>query len=643
MKVIAVLLVLAAIVPMALSACPNACSSHGSCGEMDECKCFANWEGGDCSQRICPYAYSWITTQQGDLNFDGDLNDGTARVHDRRFNAGPSASYLITPHAPNGDWETWPDHHDKRTSGRKDEGHFYMECANKGICNRKTGICECFEGYEGVKCDRTSCPGNCNGHGICQTIAQFAAETTYTYALWDKDMERSCKCDAGYTGPACNERICPKGDDPLTKVHQVDEVQYIDIYSNCQSSGVDAACTGDLAGNAKFSFTDHLGQTYTTGDVAITHKQDATTTVATAVKNALLALPNKVIPSVTVEEQYCESALQGFFANFAAASSNGGTPSTYMRCPTDTGHANVVYESGAGAVVGTYSATGDDVSCNAVHNDRCIRLKVTFTGNSGPQNLLSVDVTGVTRGGQTNAQDITNKVLITSTVTKGLVLAAETAATFDYVKDNQMIGVATWSGATLTVVGTPTTKVGSFPANTKVKVLCGGSNYDLGTYTISTKVADVSALADTNTIVLKENMPTDTVCGDGTDNTMAINIEVTTKFIKTNIDLSTLPSMVGQVVETAAGTAASENPKTTVESFQFAGTEGEIILKDGSFGYTANRATATTANGLVYNGAGTKENAECSDRGICNTDDGTCKCFKGYSGDACSSQNALAT
>ena len=36
------------------------------------------------------------------------------------------------------------------------------------------------------------------------------------------------------------------------------------------------------------------------------------------------------------------------------------------------------------------------------------------------------------------------------------------------------------------------------------------------------------------------------------------------------------------------------------------------------------------------------EDRECSDRGTCETESGLCKCFAGYTGHACETQNALS-
>ncbi|RYZ76503.1 MAG: hypothetical protein EOP04_32000, partial [Proteobacteria bacterium] len=81
------------------------------------------------------------------------------------------------------------------------------------------GRCVCFEGFEGTSCERAKC--DCGGHGTCATINTLR-ETLYPslhttpYAMWDGNQTTACICDVGYTGPGCAERMCPKGDDPLT-------------------------------------------------------------------------------------------------------------------------------------------------------------------------------------------------------------------------------------------------------------------------------------------------------------------------------------------------------------------------------------------------------------------------------------------
>jgi hypothetical protein len=72
---------------------------------------------------------------------------------------------------PQGTWESWPGDAVETT---QDEGHFYMECSNQGLCDRGSGECECFDGYSGVDCGVTTCPDDCSGNGRCMTIAEFA-------------------------------------------------------------------------------------------------------------------------------------------------------------------------------------------------------------------------------------------------------------------------------------------------------------------------------------------------------------------------------------------------------------------------------------------------------------------------------------
>merc|ERR1711988_69686 len=73
--------------------------------------------------------------------------------------------------APQGTWESWPGDAVETT---QDEGHFYMECSNQGLCDRGTGQCECFDGYSGIDCGSTGCPNDCSGNGRCLSIAEMA-------------------------------------------------------------------------------------------------------------------------------------------------------------------------------------------------------------------------------------------------------------------------------------------------------------------------------------------------------------------------------------------------------------------------------------------------------------------------------------
>jgi len=149
--------------------CENHCSNHGTCEMNNNCKCFtgldgeAEWTGPDCSLRTCPRDFAWV----GDVINSNNL-------------------------------------------------HPWVECSNKGTCDRKSGECSCFPGYDGVACQRSTCPDNCNDRGTCWPEKHLANKAGRTYDTpWDNMKHVGCFCDAGYRGPACELQECPSGTDPL--------------------------------------------------------------------------------------------------------------------------------------------------------------------------------------------------------------------------------------------------------------------------------------------------------------------------------------------------------------------------------------------------------------------------------------------
>lgn len=305
MKTAVVALVLLGLAAYASAECANACSGHGRCGTKDQCTCFPNWMAADCSERVCPYGLAWVDTPRGDLNHDGVRSLGAAGM----------VSVMSTN---KNEYEIYPTDSSTVKDATSGEAHFYTECSNKGLCDREFGVCKCFDGYTGSSCQRTVCPNDCSGHGVCRTVEEIAlnvmntkktdsagGENFYTgmsssevYRLWDMDKAQSCVCDHGYSGPDCSRRECPRGDDPLT--HRAADCGGNDCANEVQQVVLSGAAAGDWF---YIKFTEWTGFEWRTDvfefgeDACIGNGDEG---LARVIKDQLQAVPNSVFEEIDV-------------------------------------------------------------------------------------------------------------------------------------------------------------------------------------------------------------------------------------------------------------------------------------------------------------------------------------------------------
>lgn len=225
---------------------------------------------------------AFVDTPLGDLNYNGQI-DG---VND--WVAYNSEVYKF------GTTEVFPACENSNSTVLKQTAHGYRECSNAGLCNRKTGECECFMGFEGVSCQRRLCPGitQCSGHGICATAKSIArADNKNTYELWDKDLSTACICDNGYEGIDCSLRKCKYGFDPLY-IDDIRGVQvavfYIAIMTTSPTIDFYDGQHIGTPGYFTILYQDFHGKVWTTDEI----KQGATCDDIIA---ALLGIPQNVL------------------------------------------------------------------------------------------------------------------------------------------------------------------------------------------------------------------------------------------------------------------------------------------------------------------------------------------------------------
>merc|ERR1711939_1046665 len=201
----------------------------------------------------------------------------------------------------------------------------------------------------------------------------------------------------------------------------------------------------------------------------------------------------------------------------------------------------------------------------------------------------------------------------------------------------------TYSGSTPLLQGATT----AFHPNSRVKIECqtvtsgvADTWRNLGVYTVSD-----TTIPTTTVLVVKETI----VANDCTAASQSIRITSVSNVITVkDHDLSKTTSLAAgdRVRVTVSGT--KHEFATTVKSIEYhsgvtetAAAKGFIILEEEFSDAYGTDLVATAVGTLSHNAHGTRENVECSDRGLCQ-EDGTCKCFPGYTGDSCSIQKSIS-
>lgn len=127
----------------------NNCNGHGVCSAATStCLCFDGW-GSSKDIRYKPQLSSFSVPSDPVV---------------LSFYKAPDCSKRVCPPG-----RAWADIPTGATTA-----HQFMECSNRGTCDRATGICSCFDGFTGSACERTKCPNDCSGHGSCYSIKQMA-------------------------------------------------------------------------------------------------------------------------------------------------------------------------------------------------------------------------------------------------------------------------------------------------------------------------------------------------------------------------------------------------------------------------------------------------------------------------------------
>jgi len=308
------------------------------CGGADKCSCYAQFTGADCSLRACPFSLAWA-----------DTADGT------------------------------------------NQAHYYAECSNKGMCDRKSGECQCFDGYEGKGCRRATCPDNCSGHGTCEYIEELAGDfQDRRYGPVYKYQDVSCTDtndgDAGNNAANVQScRVTGSFNGAGTAASPVFQIAVKEYGSQQCGAAQDEFCLPsyavygggvgcDLTVDGYNIGTSFTGAEYSSGEVDLPSLTDANTLVVSAALYAHLVTGMSV--TYTVVTGTAAGALASGTSYFVYKTATANEIHLFATAAT-TLDAGVAYASDAAAL-----AASLDVKTGAVGTDHLFIATNPYTATS---------------------------------------------------------------------------------------------------------------------------------------------------------------------------------------------------------------------------------------------------------------------
>ncbi|KAF1774880.1 EGF-like domain, extracellular [Phytophthora cactorum] len=557
-----VLVIVALLSVPTLAECPNACSGNGACMAKDMCNCYKNYEGNDCFDRTCQFGYAHADTPKGDINMDQLRNTPGWILQDSQQFPAQAYEYFSPDAAQN-------------------EAHFYMECSNKGLCDRSLGSCTCFDGYEGVACQRAACPNKCSGHGTCESISELGLKAPgtlfgnpdnvnkITYDLWDSKVTYGCRCDPWYHGADCSLRTCKVGVDPMFLSVGSATYETFGLHLWLDPTAFPTSATVSGVTSPVVGLSKLIGLL-----VAPTALQLAQTNAA-AVAAAIKKIPNQTFQNVDCEPTNDNVGydLVGYKSTRPLITHGLSVVCQFNGNPGRLRAPEIVSYNFNGVV------------------DPALQFAALYTMEKGQDNEWFTEDSGVVISGQT-----TTTLSVTNTASP----QSDVSPTLFRVGSHVLLG--TLSGSTITL---------SFPVNHAL----GTTNHRFNAQKDSSGVSRVTVSTG------KAILP-------------AVPVGATTITVTgaaTGLAAGDLIFFENQFYRLKSVVVATDTVITLDRPF------GGNSLNGGANTILFVYEITPPDDAYKYNYA-----SQCSGRGICDTETGVCDCFKGYTNDNCDTQNILA-